>query len=65
MKSLILLASALVLPSYADLLATEFPHLIIPLDSTTPDIAYGTQQDANVYYVVEQLMNFSMSDMSD
>lgn len=48
MKQLFLLVTLFLGTSFAALIATEFPHLIIPLISTTPDTAYGTQYDATI-----------------
>lgn len=52
MKQLVLLVTLFLGTSFAALIATEFPHLIIPLISTTPDTAYGTQYDATISYAV-------------
>ena len=41
--------------SFAALLSTEFPHLIVPLVSTAPNTAYGTQYDATISYSVRRL----------
>lgn len=50
MRALPLLSVLCGLPSFATLLRTEFPHLLIPLISSTPDTAYGTRADATISY---------------
>jgi len=39
----------------ATLIHTDFPHLLIPLKSTSPDTAFGTAPDATVSYSVRTL----------
>lgn len=50
MRVLALSPVLLALSSFAALLTTEFPHLLIPLISNAPDTAYGTQKDATISY---------------
>ncbi|KAF1939816.1 hypothetical protein EJ02DRAFT_245564 [Clathrospora elynae] len=50
MRTLALLPAFFGIPSFATLINTQFPHLLIPLVSTSPDTAFGTQKDATVSY---------------
>lgn len=43
----------------ATLIHTEFPHLLIPLKSTSPDTHFGTAPDATVSYSVRPSPQFS------
>ena len=38
----------------------EFPHLIIPIDSSSPDEAYGTQFNGTVTPTVSTIFNFDI-----
>lgn len=48
MRSLLLLPALFTLGAVADLLLVDFPHLIIPLNYSAPDTAYGTQKSGEV-----------------
>ncbi|KAF1841247.1 uncharacterized protein K460DRAFT_421050 [Cucurbitaria berberidis CBS 394.84] len=50
MHALALLPVLFGLGAFADLLRTEFPHLIIPLVSTAPNTSFGTRLDATISY---------------
>lgn len=40
----------------------EFPHLIIPVDSSQPDMAPGTSYDGEVSETISSLFNFDIPD---
>ncbi|CAO2654592.1 Nn.00g113250.m01.CDS01 [Neocucurbitaria sp. VM-36] len=50
MHALTLLPVLFGLGAFADLINVQFPHLIIPLVNTAPNISFGTRLDATISY---------------
>ncbi|KAH7394868.1 ubiquitin 3 binding protein But2 C-terminal domain-containing protein [Phaeosphaeria sp. MPI-PUGE-AT-0046c] len=60
MRGLFLLPTLFALGTVADLLHVDFPHLIIPLNYTAPNTAYGTKNSGEVSTTVYTEVSFDV-----